>query len=50
MLPMLEAIQSLSKLVQNNECFISGFVIVVKPTQAHLYILYVNPELQISHD
>lgn len=45
MLPMLEAIQSLSKLVQNKECFICDFVIVVKPTKAHLYILYVNLEL-----
>jgi hypothetical protein len=47
---MLEAIQSLSKLVQNKECFICDFVIVVKPIQAHLYILYVNLELQFSHD
>jgi hypothetical protein len=41
---------SLRKLAQNKECFICDFVIMLKPIQAHLYILYVNPKLQFSHD
>jgi hypothetical protein len=49
-LPMLETIQSLNKLVQNEECFICDFVEVVKFIQVDLYTLYVDPKRHIFCD
>ncbi len=49
-LPMLEAMQSLSKLAQNIDYFICDFVVVVKLTQVDLYNLYVDPKCHFSHD
>ncbi len=43
-LPMLEAMQHLSKLTQNKEVFICDFVLVVKFCQFEIYTMYVNLE------
>jgi hypothetical protein len=48
--PMLEGVQSLSKLVQNKDCFICDFVVVVELTQVDLHNLYVDLECHFSHD
>jgi hypothetical protein len=49
-LPMLEEVQNLNKLVQNRDCFICDFVATVKLAQVDLYNLYVNHEQHFSHD
>ncbi len=49
-LPMLEVVQNLNKLVQNKVCFICDFVVVMKLTQVDLYNLYVDLEHHFSHD
>jgi hypothetical protein len=49
-LTMLEAMQSLNKLVENKDCFICDFVATVKLSQVDLYDLYVDPEHHFSHD
>jgi hypothetical protein len=50
-LPMLEAMQSLNKLVhQNRECFICDFVVEMKLTQVDIYNLYVDLEQHFSPD
>jgi len=50
MLPKLELVQNLNKPTQNKICFNCDFVVVVKLTQADLYILYVDPECHFSYD
>jgi hypothetical protein len=41
-LPMLEVVQSLSKVVQNKDCFICVCVVAMKLTQVDIYNLYVD--------
>ncbi len=44
-LPMLEVIQSMSKLVQNKDTFICDYVAAVKLGQVELYTMYVDAGL-----
>jgi hypothetical protein len=43
MLPMLEVMKILNKLVQNIECPICDFAATMKFTQVNIYNLYVDP-------
>ncbi len=49
-LPMSEVVQSLNKLVQNEECFICDFVEVMKFIQVDLYTIYVDPKKHFFYD
>jgi hypothetical protein len=49
-LPMLDAMQSLSKLAQNKDRFICDFVASMKLIQVDLYNLYVDLKCHFSHD
>jgi hypothetical protein len=49
-LPMLEVVQSLNKLVQNIDCFICDSMIAVKFIQVDLYNIYADLERHFSHD
>jgi hypothetical protein len=46
---MLEVVQSLSKLVQNGNCFICDFVTTMKFIQVDLCNLYVDLKQHFSH-
>jgi hypothetical protein len=46
MLPMLEAIYSLNKLVSNKDTFIRDFIVaIVKMCEVELYTMYVDVEV-----
>ncbi len=49
-LPMLEAMQRLTKLAQNKEIFICDFVLAMKFCQFEIYTMYVDLEKQHSRD
>lgn len=49
-LPMLEVVQSLSKLAQNKKCFICDFVTKMKLTQVNIYNFYMDPKQHFSHE
>jgi hypothetical protein len=49
-LPMLEVVQSLSKVAQNKNYFICDFVVAMKLTRVDLYNLYVDLKSHFSHD
>jgi hypothetical protein len=46
---MLEVVQSLSKLVQNGNCFICDFVAAMEFIQVDFYNLYVDLKQHFSH-
>jgi hypothetical protein len=48
-LPMLEVVQSLNKLVQSIDGFICDYMIVVKFIQVDLYNLYADLKTHFSH-
>ncbi len=48
MLPMLEKVQSLKKLVQNKDTFICDFVLDVKFCLFEIYTMYVDLQKQCS--
>ncbi len=47
---MLEAVQSLNKLIQNKGIFIFYFVVFIKSCQVDNYTMYVDIKKQYSHD
>jgi hypothetical protein len=45
---MLEAMQSLNKLIQNKDIFIFYFVVAIKSCQIDIYTMYMDIEKQYS--